>query len=142
MEFLVRDLCARLPYNVKVRYKNGNDFTLSPYHLDAMLCALSSENFVHENFVIYPYLRPMSNMTEEEKKKYIEYADYEIEETANGKHYEYYLKDFCGTPDDPSVNVNSVDWLYAHHFDIHNLIKSGLALEAPEGMYDVNEMLW
>ena len=29
-----------------------------------------------------------------------------------------------------------VDWLNAHHFDYRGLIEKGLALEAPEGMYD------
>ena len=137
MEFLVRDLCARLPYNVKVRYKNGNDFTLSPYHLDAMLCALSSENFVHENFVIYPYLRPMSNMTKEEREDY-NLITYDIAQR------EYYGEPWCliqeGKCDEDYTDIKNhikyVDWLYAHHFDIHNLIKSGLAIEAPVGMYN------
>jgi hypothetical protein len=29
-----------------------------------------------------------------------------------------------------------VDWLNAHHFDYRNLIEKGLAIEAPEGMYN------
>ena len=32
-------------------------------------------------------------------------------------------------------NFFSMDWLNKHHFDFHNLIKKGLALEAPEDMY-------
>ena len=28
-----------------------------------------------------------------------------------------------------------IDWLNAHHFDYHDLIEKGFALEAPEGMY-------
>ena len=31
------------------------------------------------------------------------------------------------------------DWLNAHHFDYRDLIDKGLALEAPEGMYDLKE---
>lgn len=31
---------------------------------------------------------------------------------------------------------NGVDWLNAHHFDYRGLIPKGLAVEAPEGMYN------
>jgi hypothetical protein len=30
-----------------------------------------------------------------------------------------------------------VDWLNAHYFDYRGLIKKGLALEAPEDMYNI-----
>jgi len=30
-----------------------------------------------------------------------------------------------------------IDWLNASHFDYRGLIEKGLALEAPEGMYEV-----
>jgi hypothetical protein len=30
-------------------------------------------------------------------------------------------------------------WLNAHHFDYSGLIPKGLALEAPEDMYEINE---
>ena len=56
------------------------------------------------------YLRPMSSMTEEEKDEY-----------------------------DRLVMCNASwvvdDWLNEHHFDYRGLIKKGLALEAPEGIY-------
>lgn len=29
------------------------------------------------------------------------------------------------------------DWLNAHHFDYRGLIEKGLAIEAPEGMYEI-----
>jgi len=34
-------------------------------------------------------------------------------------------------------NYEVVDWLNAHHFDYRGLIEKGLALEAPEGMYEI-----
>ena len=30
-----------------------------------------------------------------------------------------------------------IDYCYRHHLDIHRLIPENLALEAPEGMYDI-----
>lgn len=61
---------------------------------------------------IKPYLRPMSSMTEEEKEE---------------------VNDLNMNPFSCSV----IDWLNAHHFDYRGLIEKGLALEAPEGMYDI-----
>ena len=59
-----------------------------------------------------------------------------IEESINGRHYEYYLKDACvGTLDSPTCNYDAIDWLNAHHFDYRGLIGMGLAVEASEGMY-------
>ena len=61
-----------------------------------------------------PYLRPMSSMTKEERKIYMEI----------GSH-------LCGE----IVAKTMIDWLNEHHFDYRDLIEKGLALEAPEGMY-------
>jgi hypothetical protein len=36
----------------------------------------------------------------------------------------------------PLFCADYVDWLNAHHFDYRGLIEKGLALEAPEGMYE------
>ena len=69
--------------------------------------------------VIKPYLRPMSSMTEEEKKEYKEYFN-----SIEGK-----LIGFKGRV------IWLMDWLLAHHFDYRDLIPMGLALEAKEGMY-------
>ena len=76
-----------------------------------------------------PYLRPMSSMTEEERKDFIECAGYEVEESENGRHYDYYLKDFCGTEDAPCVNADAIDWLNVNHFDYRGLIEKSLAIE-------------
>ena len=124
-QLLFKDLCARLPYGVKVKCAseiltlNVNWLKVFQYHLDE----------------IKPCLRPMSSMTEEEKKEFIHYAEYEVEESVNGRHYEYYLKDYVGTPEKPICNHNATDWLNAHHFDYRGLIPMGLALPALEGMY-------
>ena len=32
-----------------------------------------------------------------------------------------------------------MDWMYSHHLDCCRLIEKGLALEAPEGMYNIKE---
>ena len=136
-ELLLKDLCARLSYQVVVSYKNSDTGEAYNQILDPMMYSLVQYIPYVGGLVIKPYLRPMSSMTEEERKEFIKCAGYEIEESVNGRHYEYFLKDFCGTPDNPSVNTDGVDWLNSHHFDFRGLIEKGLALEAPKDMYNL-----
>jgi hypothetical protein len=68
-----------------------------------------------DGYISKPYLRPMSSMTEDEKA-----------------FYEYHKEGHCSS----GWATALVDWLNAHHFDYRGLIEKGLALEAPEGMYD------
>lgn len=74
---------------------------------------------------IKPYLRLLSSITEEE-----------LEELNTLTYHNICVQDnalcgyICG------IELEDVfDWLNAHHFDYRGLIKMGLALEAPEGMY-------
>lgn len=123
-QLLLIDLCARLPYGVKVLLpeirqdiatlvgKDDKCFTVS-YDKSIIHCPFGIE--------IKPYLRPMSSMTEEEVNEYNELCG-------------------CNAPC-PGIVENEVakfmDWLNSHHFDYRGLIEKGLALEAPEGMYDL-----
>lgn len=81
--------------------------------------------------VALPYLRPMLSMTDDEKKEYNSFiggkqpfdSDFSAYPIEHKFVYEWDIK-------------NYVDWLNEHHFDYRGLISKGLALEAPEGMYD------
>lgn len=138
-DLLLKDICGRLLYGVKTSY-SGYEMTIRGVDVESKTVDVIDWGKVRFAAVriekIKPYLRPMSTMTEEEKKEYIEYAGYEIEESVNGRHYEYYLKDFCGTPNNPSVNADGVDWLNKKMFDYRGLIPAGLANVAPDGMYN------
>lgn len=109
---MLKDLCARLPYGVKVAFQVGDNvpdvrvFTGKDYDY------LKGYHFIDDftNCTFKPYLRPMSSMTEEERKEY-------------------------GLVLCDELSINQYDWLNAHHFDYRGLIEKGLALEAPEGMY-------
>lgn len=135
-ELLLQDLSARLPYGVKALYYGSEEKVLTVDTIEAIYIQPSVEIVIGQYGLeldeVKPYLRPMSSMTEEEKKEFIEYAGYEIEESVNGRHYEYYLKDFCGTPNNPSVNANGVDWLNKKMFDYRGLILKSLAIEVTE----------
>lgn len=141
-DLLLRDLCARLPYGVKVQiiknYQLGT-YTLYPSDIDS---------FKHNFQDIKPYLRPMSSMTEKEKEDLLNYV-------VGKKGVKYFQVLTDGSIDSMDAKVQDAgrlslhwvnfdkdttsrytDWLNAHHFDYRGLIEKGLALEAPKNMYN------
>lgn len=147
-QLLLKDLCARLSYGVFCEGITMNlDFDTDKYYdhkVKGMLTNIhhyKSNDCVNTTGIIglmneceletiKPYLFPMSSMTEEQKKEFIQYAEYDVEESVSGRHYEYYLSDYVGTPEKPICNYNAIDWLNAHHFDYRGLIEKGLAIDA------------
>lgn len=112
-QLLLKDLYTRLFYG-EIQAIEDDEYepcTITEYDGDDFI---DDEGWTHRLGEFKPYLRPMSSMTEEERKEY--------------KH----LIAFSGSPDG---SANLIDWLNAHHFDYRNLIEKGLALEAPKGMY-------
>ena len=121
-ELLLKDLCARLPYGVKIYTKDGKNDA-------SFILKISDLNWIFEDNRIdemyeydgwKPYLRPMSSMTEEEDKEYT---------NIDNRSYSC-PKDYAHIP-----ASDRIDWLNAHHFDYRGLIEQSLALEAPEWMY-------
>jgi hypothetical protein len=108
-ELLLKDLCARLPYGVIVQDRNGIH-PLTPGNTEFVDLFSGKCN-------IKPFLRPMSSMTDEEKKQYDVFC----------------LSPYLGIDEETASNF--IDWLNAHHFDYRELIEKGLAIEAPEGIY-------
>jgi len=129
---LLQDLCARLPYKVicKIHYTFNNETTFGEdveTEDDCTLIRIDVQNqiayldWICDWFCIEdvkPYLRPMSSMTEEERK--------ECNKLRLAGGMAINVADYC-------------DWLNAHHFDYRGLIEKGLALEATEGMYNIKE---
>lgn len=128
IELLFQDLCARLPYGVKVTfagYSGRDDCILNSQHLNS--------TYAIEYLKLKPYLRPLSSMTEEERK--------EVGEAAEDDYIEPYGEIKSSGEDNLLLSVvksttNIQDYLYRKGFDIRGLIPKGLALEAPEGMYN------
>lgn len=122
-ELLLKDLCARLPYHPVVHIR---DIDVIDY--DNYLYPNYIEKMMSYSITLKPYLRPLSSITPEEKK-YIKYKwGYSDWDTLND-FLNYSLIDTCDAE-------SFIDWLNAHHFDYRGLIEKGLALEAPEGMYN------
>ena len=142
-DLLLKDICGRLPYGVRVWYKYetwiSKKFATSIRLADEKIALSSKFN---------KYLRPLSSMTEEEYNELKEYSgliynhQLHLASFQNGayKCLDFYLNEA------PSCAVIRVfDWLNRKMFDYRGLIEKGLALETPEGMYehesksDVNE---
>lgn len=123
-QLLIKDLCARLPYGLKISIKDDYlqkmvDDILCAYHIGGISYNLESRN-------LKPYLRSMSSMTKEEFDEYMHFTKHSWE-GIDKEEDDYYVK----------VKDRDVyfDWLLEHHFDYRGLIEKGLALEAKEGMY-------
>ena len=120
---LLKDLAARLPYGVIIHLVELNEDE-ELYCLNIPQEGLYTRSLEHNNVTtlapiedIKLYLRPMSSMTEEEKKKL---GRISCEGNIEHKYGIFY---------------RSQDYLNSIHVDYRGLIEKGLALEAPEDMY-------
>ena len=126
---LLQVLCEMLPYGV-ICSCIDNNFTPQSINYKLISVNLQYETVIVSNDVcnvefyidnVKPYLLPMSSMTDEEKKQY-EKLTFFVESVVI---------------DQPDDSVTLVDWLNKKKFDYRGLIPMGLALSAPEGMYDI-----
>lgn len=121
-DLLLKDLSARLPYGVAVKFKvnevaaieekftyivNGeySYITNGKSYLTLDIIKALFNNHLDE---IKPYLFPMSSMTMDQAQQWHKYAN------------------------DRGGLAPSTDWLNAHHFDYRGLIDKGLAIDATE----------
>jgi hypothetical protein len=143
-KLLLQDLCARLPYGVKCQFEDTvrvTDGESDPFY-DYVLSARDLELFInHKNFYIKPYLRPISSMTEEEMDRLFDILHID----KDGKDEDwikindvYGIKFFFPTGKWIENIAEAYDYLYSIHIDFRGLIHKGLAIEAPEGMYNLN----
>lgn len=122
---LLKDLCMRLPYGVKCYpiIINGEPNTIGGY------CEILDAFYIREisgwfNIsMIKPYLHPLSSLTSEDKAELNaiteEFGDNWFEATTPEERWKYCFLN----------SSNEIDWLISHHFDFHNLIERGLAID-------------
>lgn len=124
-DLLLRDLCARLPYGVKIS-KTIENFISNPHSIRS----INSNNVIIEDGEfedgtpdidvwdienVKPYLFPLSSMTEGQEVEY--------DATFATIVYEDGRKDSVMT-------YKSFDWLNKNHFDYRGLIPMELAIDA------------
>ena len=129
-ELLLKDLCARLPYGVKIELTwwvmdEGTcmSTTLEPDHIEQI------RNDEVGNAEIKPYLFPMSSMTEDQCYDF--YCRFVENETDYNDFKKYYF-DSCSW-DKVLTTISDcgdiIDWLNKYHFDYRGLIEKGLAID-------------
>ena len=125
-QLLLRDLCERLPYGVKLGFENS-DLILVPEEFNVYTKQLSTNQIypkvdravikhIYDVWNYRPYLRPMSSMTDEEETLF------RCELPAIAKT-------------DAQLVAMRMELFLKGHLDFNHLIEKGLALEAKEGMY-------
>ena len=118
-ELLLKDLCARLQYGVKVNvtYSNENASSFRQRVCTEGVNVLNTDIiglYQRNEIDIKPYLFQLSSMTEKQKEELMELM-YKAD-TPFGAIF--------------SENIDYFDWLNKHHFDYRGLIEKGLAIDA------------
>jgi hypothetical protein len=136
-DLLLKDLCARIPYSLIVACTDDDGTMPNVWEVlyinnfkDAYL--LNTESTATQLISIEevkPYLFPMSSMTDEQRKEFIQCAGYEAREEENGYHYETYYYDLVGHENVMFPDCDGFDWLNKNHFDFRGLIEKGLAID-------------
>lgn len=105
---LLKDLCSRLPYGVKVRTSVGGEIRNDKKQLNFAQLSLFESGYED----VKPYLSPLSSMTEEQREEYHSF-------------FVQSQRDFIT----PNNAVKLFDWLLKNHFDYRGLIEKGLAID-------------
>ena len=128
-ELLIRDLCARLPYGVKIKVRSNDIRTVRAVDIvEGIVHFVESDSIspfgVHIEHpstfrqVVKPYLRSMDNMTYNQQKEYNDL-----------------LKRMIDTNDADILYTGStllIDFFNREHIDYLGLIEKGLAIEVTE----------
>ena len=125
-ELLLRDLCARLPYEVKVQYEDGI-FTID--HISAMYEEVklnTPNNYTIDVLEVKPYLLPLLSMTEEQLYELREMFGFEIEFRDGLIEVSTFHHNSLGYLEMDAM----FEWFNRNQFDYRGLIPMGLAIDA------------
>ena len=131
-ELLLKDLCSRLPYGVKLQHVKNTDSIVELYSIDlddfyckiqfytykgkALTASEEGKLLKPGGMLRYkPLLFPLSSMTEEQKEEYCQLQQRVI---YNGK----------GVVNEDIMEY--INWCYKNHIDIRGFISMGLAIDA------------
>ena len=126
---LIKDLCARLPYGVKVQDELGRINKLVIGNADLNRLYYNDFSIYSEEKLSLPYLFPLSSLTEEQKNTISQVLlDTQIEFPPYGE---------LNTKGCDNLFVSSVkqsnaliNYCWASHLDVSGLIEKGLAIDA------------
>ena len=119
-QLLLKDLCARVPYGVKINENTQGDFTVIGLTTKRVFTTCETEG-CHNDFPIEnikPYLFPLSSMMVEQR--------YELHDLIRDLN----MLAIDGEIGDWIVSSSEIDWYNKYHFDYRGLIEKGLAIDA------------
>jgi hypothetical protein len=131
-ELLLKDLCARLPYGVKVKFKVNEVSAIEEkfiYNIDGEYSYITNgKSYLTLDIIkalfnnhldeIKPYLFPLSSMTEEQKN--------ELEDTLSKLSLKLLFDEISSEVAESCV----IDFYNKKHIDYRGLIPMGLAIDA------------
>ena len=126
-KLVLKELCCRLPHNTKIHiiHKTG---LLEPH--DNLLTPEWIKKFYKDEVEIKPYLRPISDLTEEECTKLFQILDINEEAGDWLKINDInILRLFTEDGKDFYEIAAALDYLYSIHVDFRDMIEEGLAIE-------------
>lgn len=130
-ELLLKDLCARLPYGLKVKCEKYSFPVTILYGSNIDEVKFKETGGIENICTIKPYLFPFSSMTEGQKEELNKKFNVQfLGNTIYSIHYhsEGYWDD------DLELDLQDwlwfINWCYKNHFDIYGLIPMGLAIDA------------
>ena len=113
-QLLLKDLCARLPYGVKVKSVFINTDTKKRKSCGIEVFDATCILMIRDGFGEFkPYLFPLSSMTEEQTKELINLIN-----TGQNDNNEF-MRSLC-----------RIEFYHKYHFDYRGLIPMGLAIDA------------
>ena len=134
---ILKEICSRLPYGLFIKDCSGKyteSYTINIYDVDFDKLIKNINNGY-----IFLYLRPLSSMTEKEKDTFWQLKRFSVTVVMPCKPSikPSYIVDL--NEDGEGLNY-LYNWLIENHFDYNDLIGKGLAIEAPDGMYDLQTL--
>lgn len=129
-DLLLKDLCARLPYKVKVHAKYIDTDTntevekvgvLSMVDNDTVIAFTSNDTNCYNYVTIHevkPYLFPLSSIEEEKRNEFFDDL------------VKLEIKAIINEIDDKKIVEFEADWYQKNHVDYRGLIPMGLAIDA------------
>ena len=113
-DLLLKDLCGRLPYEVKCEVYDRIGILDEVSSYGAAVNYSNGEDTTCRIEYVKPYLFPLSSMTEEQKE-FLRQQNWCIAISTSGT---------------VETTIEGLDWLNKNHFDYRGIIEKGLAIDA------------
>jgi hypothetical protein len=129
-ELLLKDLCARSPYGVKVMTSVGGEIRNDKEQLNFAQLSLFENSYED----IKPYLFPLSSITEEQSMELFKLFGISLVDSICTDYIKINectgITFFLNKGFDVETHLDKlIDWLNKNHFDYRGLIEKGLAID-------------